>query len=140
MTNGAITILLVGPDSALLEGLSQSFGALGFAPRVAADLREAREVATTTLPLIAVVDSSMAIDGVAEVLRLPLLPGGALVLYHSLSASAPLLPAALQRVALADLTLPLERHRLVALVQRVAARAEVTGRTRRDTPGEQVAN
>jgi DNA-binding NtrC family response regulator len=139
MTNGTVTIFLVGSDSALLEGLSQSLGALGYAPRVAADLREAREIASTVLPLIVIVASSMAVDAVSEALRLPLAPGGALVLYHRLSATAPFVPAALQRVALADLTLPLERHRLVALVQHVATRAEVTGRTRRDTPGEQVA-
>jgi hypothetical protein len=37
---------------------------------------------------------------------------------------------------MAELTLPLERHRLVALIQRMEERAQVTGRGRRgrDTP------
>ena len=48
---------------------------------------------------------------------------------------APLLPA-LQRTVLADLTLPLERHRLGALVQSIAARAKTTGKAPRNTPPE----
>jgi hypothetical protein len=40
---------------------------------------------------------------------------------------------------MAELTLPLERHRLLALIQRVEERARVTGRGARgtDTPPEQ---
>jgi hypothetical protein len=37
-----------------------------------------------------------------------------------------------QRAVLADLTLPLERNRLVALVQHVGQRAQATGRGRTD--------
>ena len=40
-------ILLVGSELPLLEGLSQSFAALGFAPQVAQSLHEAREVASS---------------------------------------------------------------------------------------------
>jgi hypothetical protein len=46
---------------------------------------------------------------------------------------APLLPA-LQRSVLADLTLPLERHRLSALVTSLGDRAQATGRSMRPTP------
>ena len=45
------------------------------------------------------------------------------------------LPPTLQRAVLANITLPLERQRLVALVQHVAERVRTTGR-RRDTPPE----
>ena len=41
---------------------------------------------------------------------------------------------ALARLVLADLTLPLERNRLLALVHRVADRARVTGRESGETP------
>ena len=44
------------------------------------------------------------------------------------------LPSALVRLVLADLTLPLERNRLLALVHRVADRARVTGRETGETP------
>ena len=37
---------------------------------------------------------------------------------------------------MADLALPLERNRLMALAQRVQDRALTTGRTRRPTPPE----
>jgi hypothetical protein len=56
------------------------------------------------------------------------------LLYRAAAAPlAPLLPA-LQRSVLADLTLPLERHRLAALVQSLGERARVTGRTLRHSP------
>jgi hypothetical protein len=58
------------------------------------------------------------------------------VLYRTQTAElAPLLPA-LQRAVLADLTLPLERHRLAALVQSLGERARMTGRATRRTPTE----
>ena len=41
-------ILLVGTELPLLEGLAQSFAALGFAPIVAQSLHEAREAAAHT--------------------------------------------------------------------------------------------
>ena len=38
-------VLLVGGDPALLEGLAQSFAAVGYVPRVAESLHEARDLA-----------------------------------------------------------------------------------------------
>ena len=83
-----------------------------------------------------------------------LAPGGAVVLFRSVgddgrdasseqdgsggdatgaAGAAPpaALPPALQRTTLAELALPLERHRLVALVQRVEERARRAGRGNR---------
>ena len=72
----------------------------------------------------------------ADALGISLAPGGALVLYSvSGKGPAPVLPPALQRAVLANITLPLERQRLVALVQHVAERVRTTGR-RRNTPPE----
>jgi len=45
-----------------------------------------------------------------------------------------MLAPALQRALLADLALPLERNRLLALVQHVEERARATGRRSHDTP------
>jgi DNA-binding NtrC family response regulator len=129
-------VMLVGRDAALLEGLAQSLAAQGHVPRVARTLAEARELSGAAPPLVLVVDRALASDAGGELLTMPLASGGARLLYRTASAPlAPLLPA-LQRVVLADLTLPLERHRLAALVQSVGERARLSGRTPRHTPPE----
>lgn len=139
-TEGAeMKVLLVGEDGALLEGLSQSFAALGYAPQVVATLHDARESATTVAPLLAVVERALASEANAEALAIPLAPGGALVLYHGTVDSRPAISATLQRSVLADLTLPLERNRLIALAQHVHERVLATGRGKRTTPPEQQA-
>ena len=127
-------VLLVGEDVALLEGLAQSLAAQGHAPAVATSLYEARELAMTQPPLVLVVNRSLASSSGADLLAIPLGAGGARLLYRGATVPlAPLLPA-LQRAVLADLTLPLERHRLAALVQSLGERARATGRTMRPTP------
>ena len=129
-------ILLIGGDAALLEGLAQSLAALGYAPRTASGVREAHELAATEPPLIAVVDSSLAEKSNGDLIALPLAFGGAIVLYHNAGNPPAMLLPSLQRVVLADLTLPLERQRLMALVQHVAERARLTGRRRHTPPAE----
>jgi len=138
MTQASTTILLLGSDAALLEGLSQSLAALGYAPRVALAVAEGREIASLERPLIVVASCELAGDEGAELLAVPLAPGGALVLFHGSGHQPVLLTPTMQRAVLADLTLPLERHRLVALVQHVVERTRATGR-RPDNPPEQVA-
>jgi DNA-binding NtrC family response regulator len=135
-TYGELAVLLVGSDVALLEGLSQSFAALGYAPRTALSLHDAREVAIQSQPLIAVVERLLAAESSSEALAISLVPGGALVLYHPTDDRPPVAPA-LMRAVIADLTLPLERNRLLALAQRIQERVRATGRARRDTPPEQ---
>jgi DNA-binding NtrC family response regulator len=131
------TILLAGEDPALLEGLVQSLVALGHNPSVALSLAEARESAVRgDAPLILVVDRGFVDGSGTEVLGVPLAPGGTLVLYRTPGSTPGALPLPLQRAVLADLTLPLERNRLVALVQHVEDRARATGRTPRHTPRE----
>jgi len=138
-TFGELTVLLVGSDVALLEGLSQSFAALGYSPRAAQTLHEARETAIQAQPLIAVVERKLAAESSSEALAISLVPGGALVLYHPTDDRPPVAPA-LMRAVIADLTLPLERNRLIALAQRIHERIRATGRMRRDTPPEQRLN
>ena len=134
-----MNVLLVGEDAALLEGLAQSFAALGYVPRVVLSLHEAREGAVADPPLLAVIDGHLAAESGADALAVPLSPGGALVLYHSSADERPLIPPTLQRAVMADLALPLERNRLIALAQRVSDRVRATGRSRRQTPPEQEA-
>jgi len=132
-------VLLVGDDAALLEGLAQSFAAAGYAPHVAVTVHEARDYAAAAPPLLAVVDVGLAAQSDADALAIPLAPGGALVLYHGVGDATPSISPTLQRSVLADLTLPLERNRLMALAQHVQDRLRVTGRANRRTPPEQTA-
>jgi DNA-binding NtrC family response regulator len=125
-------ILLVGTELPLLEGLAQSFAAQGFAPVVVQSLHDARESAATRPPLIVVASRALAAVASAEMLSIPLAPGGALVLYRSVATPLVTLPASVQRGVLADLSLPLERNRLMALVHHVGERARATGRNLRD--------
>jgi DNA-binding NtrC family response regulator len=124
------SILLVGTDLSLLEGLAQSLSAQGHGTRVAISFGEAREMTTSTRPLIAVIEREMAANSAGEVLGLSLAAGGALVLYRSGPVKTLAVPHVLQRHVLADLALPLERNRLAALVQSVSDRATAAGRGR----------
>jgi DNA-binding NtrC family response regulator len=127
-------VMLVGTDSALLEGLAQTLAGLGHRLAVVASFPEARELSSARAPLVLVIDRELASAAGGELLALPVAPGGARILYRVATQSpAPLLPA-LQRAVLADLTLPLERQRLSALCQSLADRAETTGRNSLSTP------
>jgi DNA-binding NtrC family response regulator len=138
MSHEAFPILLVGPDTALLEGLAQSVGTLGYPPLVAHSIREAAEAAALRPPLVLVVERALAAESSAATLAILLAPGGALVVYHSMERQPPVVVPMLQRAVLADLALPLERQRLIALVHHVAQRVMATGR-RKDSPPERAA-
>ena len=129
------TILLVGTDVPLLEGLVQTLAAVGHNTRLASTLAEAMEAAALEPPLVAVVDR-MLIQPMSDPLRLQLARGGTIIVYRPEGATAAALPVSIQRAVLADLTLPLERQRLVKLVQYVEGRARPTGRDVLPTPPE----
>lgn len=130
------SILLVGTDAALLEGLAQSLVSAGHAPRLASSVDEGAEIAAADPPLVALIERRLAaLD--SRALGLPLARGGALLLYRPSPGHDGALAPAFGRAALADLTLPLERHRLLALVGRVEERARATGRTPLQPPPEQ---
>jgi DNA-binding NtrC family response regulator len=133
----ANTVLLVGTDIPLLEGLSQTLSAMGFVPAHAATLADAIEHASGNPPTMLVVDRDLATGGM-ELLRIPLARGGALVLYRTEGQPAAVLPAATQRAVLADLRLPLERARLVALLQYITERTRTTGRDIASPPDPEV--
>lgn len=131
-----LNVLLVGEDAALLEGLSQSFAGLGYRTHVVTSLHEARETAADFTPLLAVVQRDLANDSASDALAIKLAAGGALVLFHVTDESKPAIPMGLQRSVMAELALPLERNRLMALAHHVQERARTTGRSRRQTPPE----
>lgn len=121
------TILLIGHDAALLEGLAQILAGTGHRAHIARTVAEGIEMAEAHPPLAVLVERRLALHD-PDVSRVRVASGGALLLYRSADAEPGALPPALQRLVLADLTLPLERHRLVALIQRVDERARATGR------------
>ena len=132
-------VFLIGSEDALLEGIAQTLAAAGHVPRVLHGVADAHARARDEVPLVVVVERGIAASDAAA-LRLPLAVGGATFLYHSGGESTPRGPLSLavQRLVMAELALPLERHRLLALIQRVDERARVTGRGARgtDTPPE----
>jgi DNA-binding NtrC family response regulator len=122
-------ILLVGSDGPLLEGLAQSLAAIGHTPRVTTSLSEAQEAASHAPPLVLLASRMLlAQSGASSLLGVSLAPGGAVLLYHEVGSAALTLPVAVQRSVLADLSLPLERKRFLALVQHVEERAHAAGR------------
>ena len=140
-------IVLIGTDASLLEGIAQTLGAAGHRTRIARSAAEAASPPEEDAPLIVLAERALTLrdgEATAELLRIPLAPGGAVLLFRTGAAAAPAsesaeppLPAALRRATLAELTLPLERHRLVALAHSIEERALLTGRgNRAPTPPE----
>ena len=109
-------VILVGSDVALLEGLGQTLIASGHDVSFAATIPEAAATTIGDAPALAIV-SAEALGDAGFGATLPFVRGGALIVYSSSHADPPFLPPRLQRATLARLVLPLERHRLVALVK-----------------------
>jgi DNA-binding NtrC family response regulator len=124
MENVAL-VLVVGPDEALLEGVSQILTAAGYRTLVAADVPQGIESLGPDRPLMAVVHRDELMRNAAG-LRIPLAPGGALLSFQTDDTVEPQLPFALKRATLAELRLPLERQRLLALLRHVETRAQAT--------------
>jgi DNA-binding NtrC family response regulator len=128
-------VILVGADVALLEGLAQTLIGLGHDVSFAATVAEAAGSLSEDLPALAVV-SCAALEEAGMGMTLPLTPGGAMIVYGTSHDDQPFLPTKLQRATLAHLVLPLERHRLVALVQSFENRSRTTGRSTREEPSD----
>jgi NAD(P)-dependent dehydrogenase (short-subunit alcohol dehydrogenase family) len=126
--------LVIGSDEGVLEGIAQALAAAGHRSHVVRSVAEAAAVLEEITPLVALVERSCATD--QEFLRLRLPPGCAVVLYRHDAQPTPAVPATVQRMTLADIVLPLERQRLIAMVQRLTERAVATGRAPRLTPPE----
>jgi CheY-like chemotaxis protein len=128
-------ILVVGRDAALLEGISQALATLGHPVKAAASLEEARDVAPAHGFDVAVVQRAL-LEGTEPV---PIRPGGVLVLFRSAAerTTRATLSPSLARLLLADVELPLERQRLVALIRATLMRMRSGDRTEssdRDEP------
>ncbi len=119
-------ILVIGSDPALLEGVSQALGGAGHQVTVAHDVREAMENLHGLHPLVALVNRDHLVDGLTG-FAVPVAKGGALMTYRT-SDDEPRTSYPARRAPLAELQLPLERKRLLALVKFVEDRAKTCGR------------
>ena len=124
-------VILVGADTALLEGLAQTLLGLEHNVLFATTVGEVAAMASDGMPALTVV-SSAALEDAGFGAALPLTLGSALIVYGSSHDERPFLPPRLQRATLAHLVLPLERHRLVALIQSFESRSRTTGRSMRE--------
>jgi hypothetical protein len=130
-------ILVLGSDDALLEGLAQALAASGQAVHVARTLDDVEELAAREPLLLVVADRAQLTPSAgARLARLASAAGSAVVAYRGQESGTAALafPPELARLTLADLELPLERNRLVALALYVAARAREVGRVPRSKP------
>jgi hypothetical protein len=127
-------VILIGADVALLEGLAQTLVGFGHEVLLAATVGDVGGVLSGDLPAIAVV-SCEALENGGPGAALPLTPGGAIIVYGKSPGERPFLPQKLQRATLAHLVLPLERKRLLALVDSFESRSRTTGRSIPDRTG-----
>ena len=133
-------ILLAGGNTALLEGLAQALANTGQRVAVAHSLDEAEELQAQQPSILTVVERGWVseTDPARSFVRATLGGGGALVTYREAGDTSRALVASVARHVLADLVLPLERNRMVALAEHLSTRARVIGRspeiTHRDSP------
>jgi CheY-like chemotaxis protein len=120
-------LLVVGTDAALIEGTSQTLTAAGHQLFFAPSLAESLDAVGDLRPIVVLVERS-AIDEIRMTLRIPLAEGGAFLVFHGEEVTAPPMPPRVQRATLAELELPLETKRLLALVRYVETRAKIVGR------------
>lgn len=120
------SVLIVGTDTTLIEGISQNLSARGHQVFFSGSLADALEAVGDVRPMIVLVERS-AIDEIRMTLRIPLAQRGAFVVFHGEDAPARPLPHRVQRATLAELELPLEMQRLSALIRYVENRAQALG-------------
>jgi hypothetical protein len=130
-------VILVGADTALLEGLAQTLLGLEHNVLFATTIGEAGVMANDNMPALTVV-SSATLEDAGLGATLPLSLGSAMIVYGSSHDERPFLPPRLQRATLAHLILPLERHRLVALIQSFESRSRTTGRSMRGDTADDI--
>ena len=123
-------ILLVGGNAALLEGLAQALANTGQRVFASHSLDDALELQARHPLVLTVAERSLVSESepAKSFLNGTIAGGGALVTYREAGDTSRALPALLARHVLADLVLPLERNRLVALAEHLATRARAVGR------------
>jgi hypothetical protein len=114
------TVILVGSDAALLEGLAQSLVSFDHDVVFAGSIPEIP--IESSRPALLVI-SAEVLEEAGVGTTLPLSTGSSLIVYGTSHNDRPFLSPRLQRATLAYLVLPLERHRLVALAHSFDSRS-----------------
>jgi hypothetical protein len=125
-------LLLAGTNPALLEGLTQTLAGTGTRVVVATTLSDAEDLRAQYQPVLLVVERAM-LAGVPPghpFVGSVLGAACALVTYRESGPPSGSLAPGLVRLVLADLELPLERNRLLALAEHAVQRARAVGRPR----------
>lgn len=120
------SVLIVGTDTALIEGISQNLTAKGHQVFFSGSLADALEAVGDVRPMVVLVERG-SIDETRMTLRIPLAQRGAFVVFHAEDSVSQPLPHRVQRATLAELELPLETQRLIALIRYVESRAQALG-------------
>lgn len=129
------SLLIVGTDTALIEGISQTLTAANHQVFFARSLADALDAVGDLRPIVVLVERS-AIDEIRMTLRVPLAEGGAFIVFHGEDAITSPMPNRVQRATLAELELPLEAPRLLTLIRYVENRAQIVGREDQDLAAE----
>jgi DNA-binding NtrC family response regulator len=124
------SVVAVGPDTALLEGIAQTLTGAGHHVFVSRDVPEALEQVRNEEPLVAIVQCEELANGAAAI-KSVLASGGAILAFHCDGSEPDATALRFRRSTLAELSLPLERQRLLALIRYVEERAATTGRSTR---------
>jgi DNA-binding NtrC family response regulator len=123
-------VLIVGGDSVVQEGVLQAVRAAGLRAEWCPTGESAREAAADVPPTALVVHVDIAGDA-DRARQIPLRSGGAVILFRDGERSGESAEQVFGRTVIAELSLPLERTRLIALLNRIVERARITGRDRR---------
>lgn len=120
------SLLIVGTDTALIEGVAQTLTNRNHHLFFAQSLADALDAVGDARPLVVLVERS-AIDEVRMTLRVALAPRGAFLVFRGKDSRPTPLPHRVQRATLAELQLPLETQRMLALIRYVENRAHTLG-------------
>jgi hypothetical protein len=129
-------ILLVGRSPALLEGIAQSLAGTA-AVAVAHSLPEAEITFVTGRTAFVVAERSLLEEASGQDFGARLVATATALVTYSEAPGATrhsTFAPGLARLVVADLELPLERHRLKALAERILERARTSGRVADDPP------
>lgn len=120
------SILVVGPDASLIEGIAQTLVGAGHQVVISRDIPEALDALRGSHPFLALVDCE-ELQSRGAMLQAIVAHGGAVLAFHC-DEDDSRLPYSIKRNTLAELKLPLERQRLLALVKYLENRARAAGR------------
>ena len=120
------SVLIVGTDTTLIEGISQNLTARGHQVFFSGNLADALDAVGDVRPMVVLVERG-AVDETRMTLRIPLAQRGAFVVFHAEDSVTEPLPHRVQRATLAELELPLETQRLMTLIRYVEGRAQTLG-------------